>query len=273
MPKVTPLQPHKSARHEFGWKLRNARKAEEWSLEQLSSKVDISRSHLSRIETARYAIPPELPRRLDELFGRGREFQGLYAETQVKIHPDQYRRNMDLESQATAIRGYSPQVVPGLLQTEDFARAQFLLTTPGASEAHIEGLVRARMLRQRQREASAVPLTQLIDEAVLRRSCGTPGVMREQLAKLLTLPPEAHCTLRVLPFAYGCHALLGGSLALWTLPGGRMVAYEEAMIKGVVLTDKDEVAFRAAHYDLVASAALPPRDSADMIKAAMDDLP
>ncbi|MBT2879708.1 helix-turn-helix transcriptional regulator [Streptomyces albidoflavus] len=63
------------ARHEFGWKLRNARKAEEWSLEQLSSKVDISRSHLSRIETARYAIPPELPRRLDELFGRGREFQ------------------------------------------------------------------------------------------------------------------------------------------------------------------------------------------------------
>lgn len=206
MPKVTPLQPHKSARHEFGWKLRNARKAEEWSLEQLSSKVDISRSHLSRIETARYAIPPELPRRLDELFGRGQEFQALYAETQVKIHPDQYRRRMELESQATVIQEYSPQIVPGLLQTEDLARSQYRLWSPHKPEAYIDSLIQARLLRQRQRqrEASGVPLTALIDEAVLRRSSADPAVMREQFARFLSLPPQARCTLRVVPFAIGC---------------------------------------------------------------------
>ncbi|MFF9827868.1 Scr1 family TA system antitoxin-like transcriptional regulator, partial [Streptomyces albidoflavus] len=94
-----------------------------------------------------------------------------------------------------------------------------------------------------------------------------------QLARLLRTPVSPRYILQVLPFSHGGHALAGGALALWTLPRGEMVAYEEAMIKGTLVDEKDEVEYRSRHYDLLAASALPPRDSADMIRSAMEDLP
>ncbi|WP_256968705.1 DUF5753 domain-containing protein [Streptomyces sp. CS227] len=73
--------------------------------------------------------------------------------------------------------------------------------------------------------------------------------------------------------SHGGHALAGGALALWALPRGEMVAYEEAMIKGTLVDEKDEVEYRSRHYDPLAASALSPRDSADMIRSAMEDLP
>ncbi|MEU0124084.1 helix-turn-helix transcriptional regulator [Streptomyces albidoflavus] len=273
MPRGKPLQPQNSARHLFGWKLRNARLSEEWTLDDLSRRVGVSRSHLSRIETADYMIPLELPPRLDELFGLQGTFQELYAVARLELHPDQYKRRMELEGKAAAIREYAGQVVPGLLQTEDYARALFLIGDPHAAKEDINKLIRARMLRQRELEASGKRLSVILDEAVLRRSYGGPAVMRAQLARLLRTPVSPRYILQVLPFSHGGHALAGGNLAIWTLPRGEMVAYEEAMIKGTLVDEKDEVEYRSRHYDLLAASALSPRDSADLIRSAMEDLP
>ncbi|MFF8569345.1 Scr1 family TA system antitoxin-like transcriptional regulator [Streptomyces albidoflavus] len=257
----------------FGWKLRNARLSEEWTLDDLSRRVGVSRSHLSRIETADYMIPLELPPRLDELFGLQGTFQELYAVARLELHPDQHKRRMELEGKAVAIREYSPQVVPGLLQTEDYARALFLMGDPDAAKERINALIRARMLRQRELEASRKRLSVILDEAVLRRSYGGPAVMRAQLSRLIRTPSTPRFVLQVLPFSHGGHALAGGSLAVWTLPTGVIVAYEEAILKGVLVEDRDEAEYRSRHYDLLAASALSPRDSADMIRSAMEDLP
>lgn len=273
MPRGKPLQPQNSARHLFGWKLRNARLSEEWTLDDLSRRVGVSRSHLSRIETASYMIPPELPPRLDELFGTGQTFEELYAVARLELHPDQYKRRMELEGKAVAIRSYSPQIVPGLLQTEDYARALFRTVDPDATKEDINRLVRGRLLRQRELEISRKRLSVILDEAVLRRTYGGPLVMRPQLARLLRTPPSPRFVLQVLPFSHGGHALAGGTLTLLTLPKGEIVAYEEAMIKGTLVEDKDEAEYRSRHYDLLAASALSPRDSADMIRSAMEDLP
>ncbi len=273
MPRGKPLQPQNSARHLFGWKLRNARLSEEWTLDDLSRRVGVSRSHLSRIETADYMIPLELPPRLDELFGMGQTFQELYAVARLELHPDQYKRRMELEGLAVAIRSYSPQIVPGLLQTEDYARALFRTVDPDATKEDVSRLLRGRMLRQRELEASRKRLSVILDEAVLRRTYGGPLVMRAQFARLLRTPPSPRFVLQVLPFSHGGHALAGGSLSLLTLPRGEIVAYEEAMIKGTLVEDRDEAEYRSRHYDLLAASALPPRDSADMIRSAMEDLP
>ncbi|MBV1952813.1 helix-turn-helix transcriptional regulator [Streptomyces albidoflavus] len=273
MPRGKPLQPQKSARHLFGWKLRNARLSEEWTLDDLSRRVGVSRSHLSRIETADYMIPLELPPRLDELFGFAGTFQELYAIARLELHPDQYKRRMELEGKAVAIREYSPQVVPGLLQTEDYARALFLLGDPHAAKEDISKLVQGRMLRQRALEVSRTRLSVILDEAVLRRSYGGPAIMRAQFSRLLRTPSSPRFVLQVLPFSHGGHALAGGSLSVLTLPRGEVLAYEEAINKGTLVEDRDEVEYRSRHYDLLAASALSPQDSVDMIRSAMEDLP
>ncbi|MGO4428010.1 helix-turn-helix transcriptional regulator, partial [Streptomyces sp. MCAF7] len=78
-PPSRELTPDRSARHLFGYQLRVMRKQKGWSLEKLASEAHSSRSHLARIEAAEYMPPPELPARLDELFGTGELFAGLYA--------------------------------------------------------------------------------------------------------------------------------------------------------------------------------------------------
>ncbi|MEU7373111.1 helix-turn-helix transcriptional regulator [Streptomyces albidoflavus] len=267
------LQPDKSARDLFGSKVRDARNEEGWSLEQLGRKVGLSKSHMGRIETADYMPPPGLAERLDELFGRGKDFRDLYRLARREIHPDQFRRRMELESKAVAIREYAPQIVPGLLQTADYARAHCLSYYPMAEPERLRELVGARIARQRELRSRGAHLSVILDEAVLHRAYGGPNVMREQFARLLGAPLTPYSVIQVLPFAHGGHAFAGGSVSLLTLDRGSVVAYEEAVTTGVLFEDQDEANERARHYDLLAASALSPKESADMIRSAMEALP
>lgn len=274
MPAQRELTPDRSARHLFGAKLRGLREDSSMSLNDLSSKVQLSKSHLSRVEIAEYMPPPELPALLDELFETGGIFAELYGLARREIHPDQFKRRMELEARAVILREYSPQVVPGLLQTEDYARAQFEVHNPRATPDRIEELVTARMGRQALLLGEPSPdYAVVLDEAVLRRSYGPPSVMRSQLAKLVELALTPTGFLQVLPFSHGGHALVGGSLALWTLDSGARVAYEESITTGTLLEEMEDVRSRQRAYDLLSASALPPQESAEFIKSAMEALP
>lgn len=124
------LTPDLSARHLFGAKMRAHRERSGISLEGLSAVVKISRSHLSRIEMAEVMPPPSLPPMLDAAFGTDGIFAELYRLASKEIHPDQFRRRMELEARSRLIEEYSGQIVPGLVQTEDYARALFEVGTP-----------------------------------------------------------------------------------------------------------------------------------------------
>ncbi|WP_367124706.1 helix-turn-helix domain-containing protein [Streptomyces phytohabitans] len=267
------LTPDRSARHLFGAELRARREAAGMSLERLASIVPQSRSHLARIETAAYMIPPELPAHLDAAFHTDGFFGKLYALARHEVHPDQYRRRMQLETRARAISFYAGQLVPGILQTEAYARAVFRASNPQASEGEIEEMVAVRLSRQALLSGDSAPyLSVVLDEATIRRPIGGPAVMRAQLARLAGLVDTPTCVIQLLPYSHGEHALLGGSLNLLMLDDGNTVAYEESIDTGQLLEDAERVAARSRSYDLLRAYALSPTDTAAFIRAVMEAL-
>lgn len=168
------LTPDRSARHLFGSEIRRHRELAGMSLERLAEVVRYSRSHLSRIEVAEHMPPPDLAGRLDAAFGTDGHFERLYSLARHEVHPDKYRRRMELEARARVTREYSGCFVPGLMQTEDYARAIFRSGGRKLTVSRIEELVAARMGRQAMLRADSPPdLSIIIDEAVLRRPIGS----------------------------------------------------------------------------------------------------
>ncbi|MEU1819100.1 DUF5753 domain-containing protein [Streptomyces roseifaciens] len=267
-----PLTPDRSARHLFGAKMRAYRGS--MSLERLAEIVNFSKSHLARVETAESMPPPELPPLLDAAFDTDGIFAELYQVARREIHPDQFRRRMALEAKARFIAEYTGQLMPGLAQTEDYARLLFRAHNPTASESEIDDLVAARMTRQALLRADDPPdYAVIIDEAVLRRGFGGSSVMRAQLARLIDLNLGPTSMMQVLPFAYGGHALMGGSMALLTLDDGIQVAWEEGATSGTLMEDFDSVAIRRRYHDQLRSCALSPADSAAFVRSVMEELP
>lgn len=267
------LTPDRSARHLFGFEMRRCRERADMSLEGLAEVVKYSRSHLARIEVAAYMPPPDLAAALDAAFGTEGSFQRLYALARHEVHPDQFRRRMELEAQARIIAEFAGLIVPGLIQTEEYARAIFEARKPRASDDRVEQLVSARMARQALLRADPPPeFSAILDEAVLRRPVGGSAVMGGQLDRLVALAHTATTVVQVLPFAHGEHTLLGGALALFTLDGGRGVAYEEGIGTGNLLEDPEVFDDRRRAYDLLRAYALSPTDSADLIRSVREAL-
>ncbi|PSJ27750.1 transcriptional regulator [Streptosporangium nondiastaticum] len=266
------LTPDRSARHLFGADLRHRREAAGMTLEKLAEVVCYSRSHLARIETAEHVPPPDLPGRLDEVFGTGEHFVRLYAIARHEVHPEKFRRRMELEARAKAMDEYAGSLVPGILQTEGYARALFRVGNPEASPDEIDEKVSARMSRQLLLRGEAPPyFSVVLDEMVLRRPIGGPTVMRAQLAALAELVDTARTTVQVLPFEHGEHALVsGGTLTLMTLDDDTSVAYVESIATGLLIEDPEAVSAHRRSYDLLRAYALSPRKSAGFIRAAME---
>ncbi|MFJ2651978.1 Scr1 family TA system antitoxin-like transcriptional regulator [Streptomyces sp. NPDC087420] len=274
-PRPRELTPDRSARHLFGSEMRRHRELAAMSLESLAGVLRYAKSSLARYETADAMIPPDLPGRLDAAFGTDGLFEKLYGLAKYEIHPDRYRRLMELEARARIIDEYAGHVVPGLFQTEDYARALFRVTNPRATAEQIEEKVAARLSRQALLTADPGPdLTVILDESVIRRSVGGPTVMREQLARLHDLVDTPTTTIQLLPFAHGAHALLGGGmLQLMTMSDKSSVVYEEGLTSGTLVEDEEMVRTRRRDYDLMRAYALSPRETAAHIRSAMEALP
>ncbi|MBY8885764.1 helix-turn-helix transcriptional regulator [Streptomyces sp. PTM05] len=268
------LTPFVSARHLFGAELRRHREQAGLSLERLAAIVKYSRSHLSRIEIAEVMPPPDLAELLDAAFGTDGIFGKVYELAKREVHPDQYRRLMELEARAREIEEYGGQLVPGLVQTEDYARALFRVSNPAASPEAIEEKVAARMSRQALLRAEPPPhLSVILDEAAVRRPVGGPQVMRTQLAALIEIVDTPTSVVQVLPFDHGEHALAGGSLKLVTLEDRTAVAYEESIGTGTLIEDSDTVSAHRRVYDLLRAYALSPSRTATFIGSVMEALP
>jgi transcriptional regulator with XRE-family HTH domain len=267
------LTPYLSARHYFGSEQRRHRETAGLSLVQLAGIVNSSKSTLARIETAELMPPPDLPDRLDVAFGTDKLFHGLHQLAKREAHPDQYRRFMDFEAEAEAVENYVPQVMPGLIQTREYARALLCLQEE-LTPPEVEQRVNARMSRQeRLKSANAPHRWAIIDESVLRRPVGDPECMHNQLATLLAQVDTANSKVQVLPLSAGPHSLMGGALTLLTLQNGSTVAYEEGIEVGHLHEDRSSVKNWRRRYEVLRANALPPADSAELIQQAMEDYP
>ncbi|MEW9549355.1 helix-turn-helix domain-containing protein [Nonomuraea sp. NPDC050783] len=152
------------------------------------------------------------------------------------VLPGWFEVYIGLEGAASSIRTYENQFVPGLLQTPDYARAVIELAHEKATRAELDRRVALRTTRQR-RLANGLTLWAVIDEAVVRRTLGGPGVMRAQISHLLDATAERTITLQVMPFERGGHAAAGGPFSILRFPERELpdVVYMEQLTSALYL--------------------------------------
>lgn len=267
------LHPERSARDLFGADVRRHRERMGLSLTRLAKILNYSKSQLSRIETAEILPSEDLVPRLDLLFETGDHFQRLFPVARREKFPGRYKRAIEFEATARVIEEYASQNVPGLLQTRDVARAMLRAGYPHAPQSDIDAMADLRLERQARLWGEAPPRCSFIlDEAVLRRPVGGPGVMAAQLGDIIRVAAKSsRITVQVLPFSTGEHAELGGSLTLYTQANGPTVAWLEGNRSGMIVDDPRAVAARRESYDLLRAQALSPRDSEAVITAVMKE--
>ncbi|MBA6438491.1 helix-turn-helix domain-containing protein [Streptomyces sp. GMR22] len=256
----------------FGSRVRRLRTAAGLTQAELGERTHVVSTRITQIERASGAKPTfELARTLDTVLGADSLLVDMWPYVYREAFPDWSRAFMAYSERAVSIREYAAQVVPGLLQTRDYARAVLSLDPLLSGEQQLEERVTARLGRQeRLRSPDRPELWVVLDEAVLRRPIGSQSLMRAQLARLLEAATERHITVQVLPFDQGGHEAMGGSLTLLTLPGDDEVAYKEGADFGQLVEEPTDVKHYALSYDRLRAVSLPPLMSLDMIRSVME---
>ncbi|MFY1673600.1 helix-turn-helix domain-containing protein [Plantactinospora sp. WMMB334] len=239
--------------------------------EQVAGRLNVSTSLIAKFETGRLVPMPDTAKLLDELFGSGDLVQSTSAAARRTTPQEWFRQWPDMEREAVAIRWHEANYVPGLLQTEAYARA--VLTSGLLDADEVEAQVALRMERQAAvfgRERMPV-CTFIVDELALLR--GEPrSMLKEQLAHLVEMSTRPKIFIHVVPRSAGLYVGQMGPLILASLPGGSDAAFLEDQAGGRVLAEPDQVAAMARAWDAIRSVALPRDMSRDLIVRMADEL-
>jgi transcriptional regulator with XRE-family HTH domain len=269
--------------------LRQLREARHLSCEQAGQAAGgWSESKVSRIETGRTGIrPADLERLLDLYEVTGEERTALLTLGRQAAHrgwwhsyadalPGWFEDYVGLEDGALSKWTYENQLVPGLMQTGEYATAITRAAQPWVNDDEVERQVTARATRQALLTA-AEPLEvwAVLDEAVLRRKVGGEAIMRAQLDRLGVLSALPNVTLQVLPFDAGAHASMGTSFDLLRFPepDASAIVYIENHTSSQYLESAADIRRYTLVFDHLRASALSPERSAEFIAQAARDMP
>ncbi len=265
-------------RRELGALLRALRARKGWTAEQVADRLEFSASKVSRLETGQRGASARDIRDLCDLYGvDGQERQHLMdlasegkqrAWWQPLGLP--YSTYVGLEAEAASISDYGLGIMPGLLQTPDYARAVVRAAVPSWVPEVVEQRVQGRMTRQQILfSASAPRFEAVVDESVLHRVVGSPAIMRAQLEQLLELSDLPNVTLRVIPYDAG--ALPAGNnkfiilrFALPTIPD---VVFVEGLTGDLYLEEPHDVEVYNTTFRTLIKLAASPEATRDIIAA------
>ncbi|MFE0687463.1 helix-turn-helix domain-containing protein [Streptomyces xiamenensis] len=243
-----------------------------WSYRELSQKVRFDHTYLHEMETGKTLGSPEVIRALDEVYGTGPHLSQLRELARDSAFRDKYQRYMQLEAKATVMHQYSVCVVPGLLQTEAYARELLRAGEPLGGD--VEEQVSARMGRQdRLLGDGCTDFRAILDEAVLRRVLNDKRHWRGQLEHLVRTAGRPNVTVQVLPFAVGFHGLTNTDTMLMWMPNGRPVGYVETGYFGELTEEAPSVERLRLAYDRLRDLALSPPESVAFLEQLMEEIP
>lgn len=255
----------------FAEELKLARARSGLSQSQLAERIGYSASLVAKIETCRGAPSKDFATRSDETLGTG----GLLARVQRHIgtapFPAWFRPFVDYETAAKSLRLFEHASVPGLLQTEDYARA-VLSARPNTTDEETDQLVKARMARQEILARSEPPLLWVVlDEGVLNRQVGDTSVMNEQLHHLAQMSQRPNITVEIVPFAAGGHIALLGAFVIAEFEDAATIVYLETAAGGQIAEQPSMVSEVKLIFDALRSECLPRRASRELIMKAVED--
>jgi transcriptional regulator with XRE-family HTH domain len=265
----------------LGAQLRRLREGQRITLEDAGKRIRASHSKISRLETGRvgfkdrditdlltlYGVTDEEERETLRSLARRANAPGWWHDYS-DVLPQWFTAYVGLEEVATQIRAYEVQFIPGLMQTEDYARAVTLLGHDTEPARDIERRVRLRMARQAVLDREDPPnVWAVIDEAVLRRPAGSPEVMHGQLKHLAELGRRPNVTIQIIPFQAGGHAAAGGpfSILRFAEPDLPDVVYLEQLTSALYLDRPDTVDSYLRVMERICMEAATPADSAEII--------
>jgi len=257
----------------FADELKAAREQRGWSQADLAEKVPYSLSTISMVEALHRAPTRDLAGHLDKAFGTPGTFARLEGRLRDLPFPASFRPFAAYEAEATALYVFEHSLIPGLLQTPDYARA-VLATRPNTADDEIDNLVAARLSRQDvlTRDDPPAPLLwALIDEGVLYRPVAPAQVMYGQLVWLAEVSRRPNITIQVLPYSAGGHTGLLGAFTVADLGSNPGTVNVEDITYGRVFEDAATVSQVTLHYKSLQSEALPKGASRELIARVAEE--
>jgi hypothetical protein len=251
--------------------LRRLREGAGLSVRDLDAEIRYGYTYISRVENCNQLPSKAMVGAFDRYFGTG----GLFADL-LKAEEDAavrgYEKVLRKEKDAVRIQNLSSTVVPGLLQTEEYARELMRTGHAWETEVELEGWVMDRMRRQWLFDREVPPqYWALLDEAALARPIGGPRCMARQLGHLLKASESVYNTVLVIPFASGAHSIPGGSAVLLTMSDGTTIGHVEGIMTGEPVIARNRVIKLTRKCDLARSKALSEEDSQALIQRYLRD--
>jgi transcriptional regulator with XRE-family HTH domain len=260
--------------------MRAMREQRGWSRADLAAEAKYSESLIAMVETYQRGPTQALAKALDRAYGTAGftedapgkpgtpgTFERMWLKLRTISFPESFRPYAEIEAKAAVLRTFQHSLVPGLVQTEDYARA-VLSTRPGATEAEIEADVAERLARQQiltRDEPSSPRLYALLDEGILYRPVAPAPVMHNQLAHLVEMSRWPHITIQVVPYTAGGHSGLLGAFIIAELAAEQSIVFMEDISGGRIAEDAVGVSEVALRFEALRSEALPKAASRDLI--------
>lgn len=234
---------------------------------QLAERATVQMETIASIEQGRRTLLPDLARRLDELLAtKGALETAVDNMPEVDLIPAWAERYMDLEREALALSWYDSQVIPGLLQTEAYARVVLRNRVPAFSEDEVNEQAAARLERQDILHRKHPPTISLVVwEAALLLELLPPESRAEQLRHLRSCAQLPGVCLQILPLNSKGHAGLDGPFTLLETPDHQQVAYSETQRGSQLVSDPNEVSILAQKYAMLRAQACSPEETLGLL--------
>ncbi|WP_289009993.1 helix-turn-helix transcriptional regulator [uncultured Thermomonospora sp.] len=257
-----------TGRQLFAKQLKRAREAKGMTQEALAKAVYKSPSLVAMWETGRRLPQPEDMGNVERALGSNGYLTELLTFATSEAPIEWFGKWLSIERQATSLLMYEPLVVPGLFQTEEYARA--LLQFSKQANFDLDHQVSARLERQRILGSDDPPsLVAVLDEAVLNRPIGDPKVAYEQFTHLAEIATQPNIVVQVIPFEVGEYAGLTGAFYIASL-NGRQLAYLDTALSGLVIENPEEITEVKRRWDSLRGEALPKKASLKIIQEAAE---
>jgi transcriptional regulator with XRE-family HTH domain len=246
----------------FGRQMKLFREAAGLTQAELGARVGYGEAQIAAVEQGRRIPKPELIDAVDRVVEAGGVLSAMKEEVAKARYPSFFQRFVLLEAEAVELHAYDTQVVNGLLQSEEYARAVFAMWRPLLDEETIQQRVSARLDRQKIFARRPAPLLSfVIEEPVLRRPLGGRDVMRSQLEHLLLIGHQRNVEIQVMPNDRDEHAGLCGPFTLILTKSRRRMGYVEAQSQSVIHSEAAKVQGFEATYGVLRAQALTPKES------------
>jgi len=275
MPSLGPTM----RRRQLGAELRRLRNSANLTMEHAAAVLDCARSRIGHIENGRNSIrKPELKVLLDLYGASDEEHEALEELRQVASKrgwsstyrlPSWLKRYVEMETDATTMRSFESELIPGLLQTDEYARRVHEVAAHFFKPDELDRLVAARKRRQSRLTDDEAPLgfSTVVSEAAFRRALGDTVVGPAQLAHVVEVARQPNVTLHVLPYAAGLHPSMSGSFAVLTFDPAVAppFGYQEHAVDGHLVDDQKVIRRLVELWELLRNQALTADESLDWL--------